>query len=43
MESFSATHWVILFVLLVLFLAFIRMAYNTFRWLFNLIAGKKTD
>jgi hypothetical protein len=43
MEHFSAAHWVITAILLVLFLAFLRMAYNSIRWIFNLIAGKKTD
>lgn len=43
MDQFSGTHWVILVILLVFFIAFLRMAYNSVRWLFNLLAGKKTD
>ncbi len=43
MESFSAAHWAILAVLLVFFVAFLRMAYSSISWLFNMIAGKKKD
>lgn len=43
MEQFSAAHWAVLAVILVFAIAFLRMAYNSIRWLFNLITGKKTD
>jgi hypothetical protein len=43
MDQFSSAHWVVLAIVLVFFVAFLRMAYNSIRWLFNLIAGKKTD